>query len=107
MPNVPDLLQELRDVHMPDPISWWPPAFGWWAIMVVLVMVVSLVLWGRAYRQRTRPRRVALVQLEEVKKHYAVYSDDQWVITQVSNLFQQFLEEIQVMLGIPMIRLLR
>ena len=33
MPNAPDPLQDLRDVHMPDPISWWPPAFGWWMIM--------------------------------------------------------------------------
>jgi len=90
MPNVPDPLQELRDVHMPHPISWWPPAFGWWMIIVMLVMVVGLVLWARAHRRRTRPRRVALAQLKEVKQQYAVHSDDQWVITQLSNLLRRY-----------------
>jgi len=90
MPNLPDPLQELRDVHMPDPISWWPPAFGWWMIIVVLVIAVSLALWARAYRKRTRPRRVALAQLEQVKQQYARHSDDQLAITQVSNLLRRY-----------------
>ncbi len=90
MPNVPDPLQELRDVHMPDPISWWPPAVGWWMIVVVSVIVVGLVLWARAHRQRTRPRRVALAQIKQVKQHYAVYSNDQWAITEVSHLLRRY-----------------
>lgn len=90
MPNAPDPLQELRDVHLPDPISWWPPAFGWWMILVVLVMVVGLVFWARAYRQRTRPRRVALAQLKEVKQQYIAYADDRQAITQLSNLLRQY-----------------
>jgi hypothetical protein len=90
MPNVPDPLQELRDVHMPDPISWWPPAIGWWLIVVGLVVVVGLVLWARAHRQRTRPRRVALAQLKHVKQQYAVHSNDQWAITEVSHLLRRY-----------------
>ncbi len=90
MPNVPDPLQELRDVHLPDPISWWPPAFGWWMIIGLLLIVGSLILWARAYRQRTQPRRVALAQLEQVKQHYAAHADNQWAITQVSNLLRRY-----------------
>ncbi len=90
MPNGHDPLQELRDVHMPDPISWWPPAFGWWMIIVVLVIVVSLLLWAKAYWERTRPRRVALAQLELVKQQYVTYSDDQHAITQLSSLLRQY-----------------
>ncbi len=90
MPSVPDPLQELRDVHLPDPISWWPPAFGWWMVIVALVMVVGLVLWARASRQRTRPRRVALAQLEQVKQQYAVQADDQLAITEVSHLLRRY-----------------
>ena len=90
MPNTPDPLQELRDVHMPDPISWWPPAYGWWMTIVLLLIVVGVVLWVRVYRQRTRARRVALAQLEQVKQQYAIHSDDHLAITQVSNLLRRY-----------------
>ena len=81
---VPDPLQELRDVHLPDPISWWPPAFGWWMVIVGLVIAGGLVVWAMAYRKRTRPRRIALAQLQQVKQQYSVNADDQLAITQMS-----------------------
>ena len=88
MPNVPDPLQDLRDVHLPDPISWWPPAFGWWMILVLIIIAVSLLLWGKAYYRRTRPRRFALAQLKSVKQQYAQDSDDQWAIREASHLLR-------------------
>jgi hypothetical protein len=90
MPNVPDPLQELRDVHMPDPISLWPPAIGWWMIMGLLIIGVSLFLWARASRERNRPQRIALAQLEHVKQQYAVHANDQWAIIQVSHLLRRY-----------------
>ena len=89
MPNAPDPLQELRDVHLPDPISWWPPAFGWWMIVVALLILVGLILWARAYRQRTQPRRLALAQLQEVKQHFAAYADEQQTMTRLSDLLRR------------------
>jgi len=90
MPNAPDPLKELRDVHLPDPISWWPPAIGWWMAILGLVIVVSVVLWVRSYRQRTRCRRVALAHLGQVKQQYAKQADDQWAITEVSHLLRRY-----------------
>ncbi len=89
MPNAPDPLQDLRDVHMPDPISWWPPAFGWWMIMGLLIIGGSLIIWAWAYRQRTRPRRFALAQLKDVQQQYAAHADDHWAITQLSHLVRR------------------
>ncbi len=89
MPNAPDPLHELRDVHLPDPISWWPPAFGWWMIVVALLVVAGLVLWAWVYRQRTRPRRLALSQLQEVKQQFAAHSDEQQTMTLLSDLLRR------------------
>ena len=89
MPNAPDPLQDLRDVHIPDPISWWPPAIGWWMIMGLLIIGGSLIIWAWVYYQRTRPRRLALAQLKDVRQQYATHSDDHWAITQLSHLVRR------------------
>ena len=27
----------LRDIHLPDAVSWWPPAIGWWLLAIIIV----------------------------------------------------------------------
>jgi len=90
MPTVSDPLQELRDVHMPDPISWWPLAWGWWMVAGFLIMVVGLALWAWVYRQRTQSRRAALAQLGQVKQRYATQANDHWAIVQLSHLVRRY-----------------
>ncbi|NNC66274.1 MAG: DUF4381 domain-containing protein [Gammaproteobacteria bacterium] len=41
----------LRDIHLPEAVAWWPPAFGWW-ILAALVVVIGIVLGVRAWLQR-------------------------------------------------------
>ena len=48
----PDLLSQLRDIHLAAPVSWWPPAPGWW---VLALLVLVLLLWaGRRMLARFR-----------------------------------------------------
>ncbi|MBV1912177.1 MAG: DUF4381 domain-containing protein, partial [Cycloclasticus sp.] len=28
----------LRDIHLPDAITWWPPAIGWWLLLAVIIV---------------------------------------------------------------------
>ena len=60
----------LRDVHLPEPIGWWPPAFGWWAILITTVMLVALLVW---WRRRTR--RLSVVYARELKRIEATHRD--------------------------------
>ena len=41
-----DPLSQLRDIHTPDPISWWPLAPGWWILAgLVIIGLVFLIRW--------------------------------------------------------------
>jgi len=57
-------LQNLHDIVVPDAVSWWPLAPGWWAL-IVLVLALALVLAIRSLRRWRADayRRAALREL--------------------------------------------
>lgn len=60
-------VEGLRDIVIPPPVSWLPPAPGWYLVGLVLLAVA---LWGflrhRRARAASRYRREALVELEGI-----------------------------------------
>jgi hypothetical protein len=66
---------ELRDIHLPAPISWWPPAPGWWAVLAVIgvLLAITLFFWHR--HRQTRLRRAALAELDRLLAAHADQPD--------------------------------
>ena len=63
----PDLLSQLRDIHAAAPVSWWPPAPGWW---VLALLVLVLLVWaGRRMLARFRVYRLSLIHISEPTRH--------------------------------------
>ena len=59
----PDPLAQLRGLHLPEPVGFWPPAPGWWMVAGLLVIgALGLWLWSR--RRRRSVARHALRELE-------------------------------------------
>ena len=65
--NPEDLQQQLAPLRLPELISWWPPAIGWWILVTLLLVFVGLgvALWRRK-RRHNQHRRQALTQLEQL-----------------------------------------
>jgi len=56
---------ELRDIHLPGPVHWWPPAPGWWLLALVALICIVFALYklhGAARRRRWR--RAVLAEFE-------------------------------------------
>jgi len=36
-----DALTQLKDIHLPEAISWWPLAPGWYVIMLLILLLIA------------------------------------------------------------------
>jgi len=59
------LLEQLRDIHLPEPISWWPLAPGWWlaALVFIVLLTFSIYKFIKVIK-KNRYRKVASLELE-------------------------------------------
>lgn len=45
-------LLDLKDIHEPEAIGWWPPAIGWWILAVAIPLLIICLIW--LYKRLTR-----------------------------------------------------
>lgn len=68
--NPADPLAQLRDIHLPEAVSWWPPAPGWWVVsLIALAAVVTGILYTKKRYLQNRYRKAALRELENIFKN--------------------------------------
>ncbi len=69
--NSQDPLAQLNDIHLPEPVGWWPLAWGWWLLIALVLIALGVLLWrGHVRRRRQRYRREALALLEHAYRDY-------------------------------------
>lgn len=62
------LLADLKDIHYPEAISAWPPAIGWWILLLIfIVFCIMASLSIRAYIKRNRYRWEASKALQALQ----------------------------------------
>lgn len=58
-------LPELRDIHLPDGVSAFPPAYGWWVILAAVLAALALIYVIRLLRRKSK-KLYALYLLQNV-----------------------------------------
>lgn len=84
MPELP-----LKDIHLPDPISWWPVAIGWW---LALGLGILLILAGYIIVRRSlRPtlRKQALKALDRIENTFHSTEDAAQCLSELSALLRR------------------
>lgn len=60
----------LRDIHLPEPVSWWPLAPGWWLLLIAIILLVALFVIVKKIRYSRRIKRASREALQSVTKQY-------------------------------------
>ncbi len=79
----------LRDIHLPEAISWWPPAPGWWLLLLVAAVLVASFLVYRHVRRRRVLKRTALAELATIRQRYQQDGDAIQLIQALSALMRR------------------
>lgn len=70
---------QLRDIHLPGAVSWWPLAIGWWLTPLLLVLLaLAFIVLRRALHKRRHSahKKIAQAELQRIKQQYVDSADD-------------------------------
>lgn len=68
-------LAQLRDIHLPEPIGWWPLAPGWYLLLFLVIFCIAIIVlysWRR-YKNSVSKRQ----GLRLLNTYYSQYQNDQ------------------------------
>lgn len=72
-----DPLSQLRDIHLPQPGGFWPPAPGWWILLAIaLALTVLAFVFIRRKRRQNQWLRTARKELLRLQLNPA--ADSEW-----------------------------
>lgn len=76
----------LRDIHLPEPVSWWPPAPGWWMLLIVACALAAALVWWRRRKLAIAcaPATLARAELEKVRAAWVAQGDPQRFLRDIS-----------------------
>jgi len=76
----------LREIHLPDPVSWWPPAIGWWLLIGGLICVIAAGIWWwrRRIAIRNAPATIARIELDRLRATWSEHGDTQRLVNEIS-----------------------
>ena len=79
----------LRDIHLPDAISWWPLAPGWWILLGLIIICVALVWWWLRRKAAMRVRVAALDEWQQLMERYQAEQNNSQLVQGLSILMRR------------------
>ncbi len=75
-----DPLAHLKDIHLPDAVGFWPPAWGWWLLSLAIIAVVGSVVYIlRRKKFRNAYRKSALTELRNIQMQFTTEKNAEYL----------------------------
>ena len=80
-------LSQLKDIHLPKPISWWPLAPGWYILAaLIIILCAGVIIYFLKRKRRHQIRGKALQHLQTLQKQEL---DDSEYVSEISVLLKR------------------
>lgn len=79
----------LRDIHLPEAISWWPLAVGWWIVIggfFILLLAASLFFWRLL---KPNLRKEAATTLVSIESAFQLHDDPHLCLSELSKFLRR------------------
>ena len=64
----------VSDLQLPDPVGWWPPAPGWWLLLIMAMLAIAGAMqYRRKWRRQPGQRKLRSAALGELDAYYQRY----------------------------------
>ena len=82
---------ELRDIHLPDASLWWPPAPGWWLVLLTLLAVAVAIPRLRRWLRHKPLSRLSMIELQRIRRDYDDEGDVKATVNEIACLLRRTL----------------
>lgn len=100
----PDLLSQLNDIQTPDPIGWWPLAWGWYLVLVLLLTGAFLLFkMIKTKFEQNKAKKQALRELAALDQNLTPLQQ----VTMINNILKRVVlayaqrDDVANLTGIP------
>lgn len=85
-----DALAQLKDIHLPATVGWWPLAPGWYVVLILFFLLLGFITFV-CYRRylNARAKKQALALLQSYVHQYEKDRNTQLASTRISELLRR------------------
>lgn len=87
-----DITEKLNDIALPDGVSWWPPAPGWWLVLILIALLAGLLWYWFKYIKSNRVRvllKDARFMLDQAYQDWLENNNNQAFVAEISVLLRR------------------
>ena len=88
-------LADLKDIHVPADLGWWPPAYGWWLLTLMILSLLGwLIFFSIKHYQQNLAKRQTLIEVSLIQQ-----DSNSWPL-ELNSLLKRLVQTYQPQLAV-------